>query len=278
MFKYLRYFIFVFCLAFQTTSFGITLISWNIRDFGKSRDDNEIQAIAKVIAHGDIVAIQEVVAKDPGGAQAVARLVDQLNRMGAKWDYSISDPTNSRSSNISERYAFLWKTSKLSVTGGGPRLLCELSTSVEREPYFIQLKYKDIVIDIINYHACTHTSNFPERDEITTISSWLLKNKSNNILFAGDMNLEIDDIAFNTLRRYGYRNVLNGESTSLKKKCNNGEYLCRSEDNVLFNLRDFNLNSFKVIDFIQKEYCNDVEWKWVSYSDHLPVEVKLINK
>ena len=117
----------------------IIIVSWNIKDFGKSRTDEEISAIAQHIKHADVLAIQEVVAKDPGGAKAVARLADQLNRMGSKWDYRISDPTQSTSSQKSERYAFLWKTSKLTVTGGGPRLLTELTSYVEREPYFIKL-------------------------------------------------------------------------------------------------------------------------------------------
>jgi hypothetical protein len=40
----------------------------------------------------DIIAIQEVVA-GYGGAQAVAKLADELNRKGSKWNYIISDPT-----------------------------------------------------------------------------------------------------------------------------------------------------------------------------------------
>jgi hypothetical protein len=42
----------------------------------------------------DIIAVQEVVA-GYGGVQAVARLSDELNRTGTKWDYIISDPTSS---------------------------------------------------------------------------------------------------------------------------------------------------------------------------------------
>ena len=72
--------------------------------------------MASTIKDFDIVAIQEVVAKDPGGAQAVARLAEALNRMGSKWDYTISNPTSS-SAYKSERYAFLWKPSKVTKMG-----------------------------------------------------------------------------------------------------------------------------------------------------------------
>ena len=100
----------------------MSVISWNIKDFGQSRDNSEIRMIAKELIEADIVAIQEVVAKHPGGLKAVARLVDQLNRMGTKWDYRISDPTASSSSYASERYAFLWKRSKVNLVGGRPQI------------------------------------------------------------------------------------------------------------------------------------------------------------
>jgi hypothetical protein len=96
----------LFVPCYLSKAQSIDIISWNIQDFGKTKDDQEILFIAKIINDAEIVAIQEVVAKDPGGAQAVSRLSDQLNKMGSKWDYRISDPTDSPSSYISERYAF----------------------------------------------------------------------------------------------------------------------------------------------------------------------------
>ena len=71
--------------------------------------------IAETAKNYDIIAIQEVVA-GYGGAQAVARLADELNRKGTKWDYTISDPTSS-SAYKTERYAFIWKTSKVKKIG-----------------------------------------------------------------------------------------------------------------------------------------------------------------
>lgn len=254
---------------------NLTIVSWNIQNFGKSRNDEEINAIAQHIRHADVIAIQEVVAKDPGGAQAVARLADRLNRMGANWDYRISDPTHSSSSHKSERYAFVWKTAKVSITGGGPRLLTELSSTVEREPYMIQFKVNAKVLTILNYHACTHTKDFPERYEIISISDWLIDKNYDNVIWAGDMNLEIDDIAFRPILRNGFTNVLNGEMTSLKRSCENGNYLCSAEDNILYKMKDFKLTSKKVLDFISDGPCSEVEWKWISYSDHLAVEVEV---
>jgi endonuclease/exonuclease/phosphatase family metal-dependent hydrolase len=108
--------IFLYLLLFTTTLFSQTkLLSWNIENIGQSKSDTEISFMANTIKDFDIIAIQEVVAGD-GGAQTVARLADELNRKGAKWDYTISDPTSS-SAYKTERYAFIWKTSRVKKIG-----------------------------------------------------------------------------------------------------------------------------------------------------------------
>src|SRR5690606_1961976 len=94
-------------VKFSGKSQVLTLASWNIQDLGQSKNTEEIAFMANVLKDFDMVAIQEVVAKHPAGAQKVAELADELNRRGAKWDYRISDPTKSPSVYMSERYAFL---------------------------------------------------------------------------------------------------------------------------------------------------------------------------
>jgi endonuclease/exonuclease/phosphatase family metal-dependent hydrolase len=61
-------------------------VSWNIQNFGKSKSEVEINLLQYTLKNYDIIAIQEVVA-GYGGAQAVAKLADELNRKGSKWDY-----------------------------------------------------------------------------------------------------------------------------------------------------------------------------------------------
>lgn len=251
----------------------ISFVSWNIRDFGQSRVDMEITTKAKVIQHSNIITIQEVVAKHLDGAQAVARLVDQLHRMRAKWDYRISDPTQNTSPQKSETYAYLWKTTKITIPSCGPRLLSELFGDVERKPYFIQFKIQNKLLTVLNYHACTHSDDFPERAEILSIPKWLKNNKYDNVIWAGDMNLQIDDAAFHPILQYGYKNVLNVEKTSLKKSCKNGENLNSAEDNIFYRLNDYKVIGYNVFDFVYGGDCADVDWKWISYSDHLGVEM-----
>jgi deoxyribonuclease-1-like protein len=267
----------IFSLYFVLNFFHISgqelnIVSWNLRDFGKSRSDMEMQNIAKIIQKADIVAIQEVVAKDPGGAKAVARLADELNRMGSKWDYVVSDPTKSTSSHKSERYAYLWKTSKVKILSKA-RLLSEITAYVEREPFVIQFSHNGKSLTLVNYHACTHKADFPERKEISAITSWLLKQNHDNIIWLGDMNLEIDDSAFSMILKNKYKNVLNGQKTTLKKSCVNGEYLSSAEDNILHKLSQFTYNGKYILDFVGEANCESVADKSVSYSDHLAVGI-----
>ena len=276
----IRNFIFVSIIVCFTINFSagqvLSIVSWNLKDFGQSRDDDEIKMIAEVIKNADVVAIQEVVAKHPGGAKAVARLTDQLNRMGAKWESRISHPTESSSPYIRERYAYIWKTSKVSLTRGRPTLIKEISSKVEREPFLAQFKLKNgEVVTLVNYHACTHKKHFPEREEISYISNWLIDQSFNNVIWLGDMNLVVDDIAFESILSSGYSSVLSGEKTSLKTKCKNGNYLSRAEDNIIYKFSSLNFSGGRVLDFIDGDKCTDVSWKRVSLSDHLGVEILL---
>lgn len=163
----------------------------------------------------------------------------------------------------------------MTITGGGPRLLTELRNTVEREPYMIQFKVKSKVLTILNYHACTHTTAFPEREEISSISSWLMENTHDNVIWAGDMNLVITDRAFGEILSSGFKSALNGEKTSLRMHCQNGDYLSSAEDNILYKLNDHSVGTFKVLDFIEGRDCDLVSDLRDSISDHMPVEVYL---
>jgi endonuclease/exonuclease/phosphatase family metal-dependent hydrolase len=74
----------VFLLLFCSTFYPQTkLLSWNIANFGQSKSESTIRYIANSLRDYDIIAVQEVVA-GYGGAQAVAKLVDELNHRGSK--------------------------------------------------------------------------------------------------------------------------------------------------------------------------------------------------
>ncbi|MBF0240650.1 MAG: hypothetical protein HQM12_23360 [SAR324 cluster bacterium] len=129
---------------------AISVMSWNIQNLGgslyrkaPSKDISELETIIQTVKGSDIVAIQEVMVST--GAKAIALIADGLNRTGAKWDYSVSDPTSGRGS---ERYAFLWKTSKVFLVKAW--LSQSLSDPLDREPFIGQFRLKRKTILIFN--------------------------------------------------------------------------------------------------------------------------------
>jgi len=90
----------------------ISIATWNLKKLGRSKDAVEIHTIAQHLRDYDIVLIQEVVAGDHAGGQAVARLESELDRMGAEWESVTSLKPNCPSANITEKYAILWKPSR----------------------------------------------------------------------------------------------------------------------------------------------------------------------
>lgn len=256
-----------------TQSFN--MISWNIKDFGRSRSDQEIHDIALLLRNADLIAIQEVVAKHPGGAQAVARLTEELRRMGAEWDYRVSDPTKSPSPYISERYAYIWKPSKVKLIGR-PRLLHEVDDLVHREPYVAKFRVGVHEFFLLNYHSRTHDVKESEGIEVMAISDWINAQDSNgSIIWAGDFNLRETHPAFLKILNSGFKSLNNGNATTLKTNCLRGSYLSLAEDNVFIKCHGIQCESFEVIDFIIPGNCLDVRWKRNSFSDHLPIKIQL---
>jgi endonuclease/exonuclease/phosphatase family metal-dependent hydrolase len=251
------------------TSKNTTLASWNIQDLGRTKNPEELREIANILRNFDIVAIQEVVAKDPAGAQAVAKIADELNRMGAKWDYRISDPTKSPSVYISERYAFLWKTSKVSLIHRA-YLDEELQDICNREPYIaaFKLKGKSDPFYVINFHSRKHDDR-PE-EEIIHFLDYTSRLKSDRIIIAGDFNLDENHQVWKPFYRSGFKSALQNTPTTLKMKCKNDTYLNYAIDNIYFGPSIKFLQSGSV-DFVGS--CQELEWAR-RLSDHLPVFMK----
>lgn len=241
-----------------------TLCSWNLRDFGQSKDDSEINFIANTVKGYDIIAIQEVVA-GPGGAQAVARLADQLNRMGARWDYVVSDPTSGDNSYKKERYAFLWKPSKAQRVGD-PWLERKYNMEIDREPFFMTFKINRKLVTLCSFHAITKSMN-PET-EVKFFKFFPEEYGNLNIVFCGDFNLPQSHSVFIPLRKLGFDSALKGQKTSLRQKCIGADCLASEFDNVFFNLRAVNNLKTEVNHFYRS--FNSIG-EALKISDHVPV-------
>lgn len=256
-------------ILFHLTVFSqadeINLISWNIRDFGKTKSNEELEQIAEVVRDTDILAIQEVVA-GYGGAQAVAKLSDILNRKGSKWDYVISDKTNS-SKYVTERYAIIWKTKHIKIKNRG-WLLDELDTEIDREPFLLDFYLKEKKFTILNFHSRPHDKN-PE-SEIKALNNFVINSLATPIIIAGDFNVEEKKPVFDVLKTNSYKPAIINQKTSLKGICKRGQYLNYPIDNIFYS-NDIKKLDSGIIDFVG--FCDNLE-KVRQVSDHLPVYLK----
>lgn len=250
------------CVVFSQTK----LLSWNLENFGKSKSEETINYIANSLKYYDLIAIQEIVA-GYGGAQAVARLADELNRKGAKWGYVISDPT-SGSTYKKERYAFIWKTSKLKKIGRA-WLEKKYHLEIDREPYFCTFQYKNKQFTVANFHAIT--KNKQPETEIKYFKFLPAEYPTLNLIFAGDFNCPQSHTVFNPLKKMGYQSILVNQKTSLKKDCKNGMCLASEFDNMYFNVSKITTINSGVISFY-KNFNSLKEARIIS--DHIPIWIE----
>jgi deoxyribonuclease-1-like protein len=247
----------------------ITVCSWNLENFGKSKSDSVIKFIANTVKDFDVVALQEVVAGD-GGAHAVAKLSDELNRKGFKWNYIISDPTQSSSHAASERYAFLWKTSRLVLTSEA-WLEKKYEREIDREPFFATFTSNRKFFTLVNFHAITKTKQ-PET-EIKYFKFLPLEYPDKNLVFCGDFNCPQSHTVFNPLKSIGYKAVFINQKTSLKEKYNGNNCLASEYDNVFYNASKIRYSKCGVIHFY-KTFSTLKEARRVS--DHVPIYFEFV--
>lgn len=267
----MRFLAFVFILLLTFTANGQHLLigSWNIQNMGGTKDDSEIERMADLLRDLDIVAIQEVVAIDPAGVRAVGRLADELNRRGARWDYRVSDPTNS-SSGKKERYAFLWKTKKVKLMGR-PWLDKTFDDIIIREPYLARFEFEDENILLVNYHSRVYKEQ-PEK-EIVCFYQYPKMFDDDAIVIAGDFNKYVSDDVFKPLRDMGFQPNLENQKTTLKRKCGKqGAYLNHPIDYILVDTDVLEIKSAGVIDHVGN--CEKLK-RARTLSDHLAVWVEL---
>ena len=249
----------IYSVVFSQTK----IVSWNLENFGKSKSEETITYIANSLKNYDLIAIQEVVA-GYGGVQAVTRLVDELNRKGAKWDYVISDPTSSTAYKT-ERYAFIWKTSKLKKIGRA-WLEKKYNIEIDREPYFCTFQYKNKQFTVANFHAIT--KNRQPETEIKYFKYLPAEYPTLNLIFAGDFNCPQSHTVFKPLKKMGYQSILVNQKTSLKKECKNGQCLASEFDNMYFNISRITTINSGVISFY-KNFRSLKEARIIS--DHIPI-------
>ena len=241
----------------------LKICSWNLKDFGNTKSDIEIRYISGILKQYDVVAIQEVVA-GAGGTQAVARLADELNRAGSAWDYRVSDPTVS-SSYKTEKYAFLWKKSKVTLVGS-PWLEKKYAAEIDREPFLATFKFGNENFTLVNFHAITKSMQ-PEK-EVKYLKFLPPEYPKLNLVFLGDFNLPENHSVFNPLKNMGYASVLQGQKTTLRDRCLPDGCLASEYDNIFYPANKIQIQSKGIVHFY-KDYTDLEKARMVS--DHVPV-------
>jgi deoxyribonuclease-1-like protein len=269
----MRIFLFLITWGAIALSLGQSckVLTWNIQHLGGSKDAQEIAAMVDILRDYDLVLIQEVVAKDPAGAQRVAMLADELDRTGTNWDYRVSDPTNSPSPYIRERYAMLWKASRLRLHRA-PRLDSELAQRCDREPYLAGffMKGSPRPFFVVNFHARPHNKK-PEQ-EIQNLLPYPTRLATNCVLIAGDFNLDETHFVWEPLKRQGFRAALQQTPTTLKRNCDEGNYFNHPIDNIYYPTQCFSLLGAGRVDFVKD--CAHLQAAR-AISDHVPVWIEI---
>lgn len=254
-------------ISFSCYSQNVSICSWNLQNFGKSKDDAELRYIDDVIKAFDVIAIQEVVSGH-GGSQAVARLTDELNRLGSKWDYVISNPTSGLG-NSSERYTFIWNTARVRKNGM-PWLETNYYNEIDREPYFCQFTAGSKTFTLTSFHAVPKSKQ-PET-EIKYFKFLPDLYLGHNLIFCGDFNLPQSHTVFNPLKKMGYIPALTGQKTSLKQACVNDDCLASEYDNIFFKPSSVQILKAGIVHFYQDfenlKYARAI-------SDHVPVYIQI---
>ena len=241
----------------------VKLITWNLLNFGKSKDDQEMTFIADLLRHYDVVAVQEV-NTGPDGAQAVARLDDELDRRGAQWDYVVSEPTTGAGS---ERYAYLWKPSCVRLLGRA-WLEAALADDLDREPYlarFETLQNRQQML-LASLHAVPRAKR--PADEVALLDALHRLYEADHLLILGDFNLAESHYAFDELKDIGYQPVITDQKTSIRMRRKDGLHLANEYDNIFFETGPLRVGASGVIDFTG-EFRTLKQARQIS--DHLPV-------
>lgn len=247
----------------NNTNAEIKLLSWNIANLGKSKDDGEIDAMVRVIKDFEVIAIQEVVA-GPGGSQAVSRLVDALNRKGSKWDYVVSNPTSGGKG--VERYAFLWKPSRVKLKGKA-WLDVNVADAVDREPFIARFEKAGKTITVASFHAVPQ-SKYPNA-EIELLKDFPKWYSEDHLILVGDFNAGNTEYGGQALMDQGFKDALNNTKTTIKMKPDKkGNHLANPFDHMYFEKKELQISSKGTVDFTGR--YDDLKSARL-ISDHIPV-------
>ena len=166
------------------------LAAWNIRIFSDgSRNDDELDHIAKVLIDYDFIAIVEL--RDE---VVLMRTEAILEGMGRDYDYVASPPVGAR---VKERYAFLFDRQIVRVIDDG-EVFPDPNDIFLREPYFATFKAGEFDFTAIAVHVIWGDSVNQRRREVQELANvyqavQAADDAEQDVILLGDFNRNPDD-------------------------------------------------------------------------------------
>ncbi|MCC6410765.1 MAG: endonuclease/exonuclease/phosphatase family protein [Saprospiraceae bacterium] len=190
---------------------NLLIATWNIRAFGNitrkwtseegdspRRDLHSVRAIAEIVRHFDVIALQEV--KDN-----IRGLRDLMEILGRDWSMILTDVNRGDVGN-GERMAYLFDTRRVQLSG----LACELvvpdevdnvstdalSKQFARTPYAVGFRTMNTTFVLVTLHILYGGNARDRIPELRAIAKWLsdwakrVNSYEQNFIALGDFNIE----------------------------------------------------------------------------------------
>ena len=249
----------------------LKLAAWNIRILSdNSRDDTELQKIAKTLMDYDFIAITEL--RDE---KVLKRLQRILSESGAEYGYLMSMPVGWEGSSHKERYAFLYYKGLVSVVKDG-ELYPDAADGIDdfvRDPYWATFRAGRFDFSVIASHVVWGDSVAKRQAEIVALAEvYQYVQKANgaedDILLVGDFNRDPSDIV-------AYSNLMAIPSMTHLFRLPQKSHIRDSSlyDNIFFQMVYVTeyLGRSSIDKFDETDFGNDDEAANLAVSDHRPI-------
>lgn len=248
----------------------LSIATWNIQRLGHE-NQKSYPMLAKVVSHTDFLAIQEVMTD-----KAVSKLEIEVEKVtGESWTSIESDAIGRGS--YKERYAFLWRDSKVAYEDGAVSYLDHRDV-FEREPF--SAKFRELSTQSLFAVGTVHIlygdgveDRAPEIKALAEYWSWLSSVYDNtpNLFLMGDFNLSPSDPNWGPLFQEAKPLVTTGGSTLSSR---DGRF-ANLYDNIIVSARNtpaidqvFILNYPKLLGWSHAKSRKHI-------SDHAPVLLRV---
>lgn len=244
----------------------IRIASFNIQVFGvsKIKEPDVMAVLADVVRRFDIVAIQEVRAKDQ---TVVPRFAEMVNAEGARYDFVIGPRLGRTFSK--EQYAFLFDTSRIEVDRGSIYTVPDPQDLLHRAPLVARFRVRrpageqGFTFNLVNIHTDPDETD-TELDALDDVFVAVQRNATgeDDVILLGDLNVDERHLGqLGELPQIAW--VVSGQTTNTRGN--------KSYDNIVFDRRmtaEYT-GYWGVLDLLT-EYDLSLD-QALEVSDHLPV-------